>query len=143
MTIPQSATSGLRHFHAGGVEEAEAPDYVRLVGDQVVRAWALAAEERDAHDLGPTGGDELGPEPDASLRRLHPDRVAVRDAELLGRLPVHLDPSLPGGPDEHGGLLEEPGLVAPAADRSRHQAIGDEAEREVPALLAGRQIGRA
>src|SRR3990170_4787332 len=105
ITMPQSAISGLRHVHAGGVEEAEAPDRVGLVGDQVVRARALAAEERDAHDLGPTAGDEPGPEPDPPLGRFDPHGLAVRDAELRGRLPVHLDPALPGGPDEDGGLL--------------------------------------
>src|ERR1700675_4560292 len=36
ITIPQSAMSGLGHFHPGGIEETEAPERVGLVGDQVV-----------------------------------------------------------------------------------------------------------
>src|SRR3990172_1579782 len=124
ITIPQSAMSGLGHFHPGCVEETEAPKRVGLVGDQVVLVRAFAAEEGDAHDLGRAAGDEPRPEPDPSLRRPHPHRVAVGDAELRGRLPGHLHPSLPRRPDEDGGLLEEPWLVPSASHPPPHHTIG-------------------
>src|SRR5574341_642445 len=141
ITIPQSAMSGSVDLDPRRVEETEASEGVRLVRDQVVLIGALPAEERDVDDVGQSTGEEPGPESDPALRGLHPDPVTVLDPDLRGRVRVHLAPALPGCADVDGGLLEEPWLVPPAADRPGDQAVRVETERKRSALAPRRKRG--
>src|SRR5581483_9491694 len=77
ITIPQRAMSRLSDPHPGGVEEPEAAERIRFVGDQVVGIRAFPSEEGYVNDVREAAAIELGSERDPSLRRLHPHSVPL------------------------------------------------------------------
>src|SRR3990172_2826616 len=130
ITIPQSAISRLPHTDPGGVEEAEAPEGIDLVGNQVVWVGTFPAEERNVDHVRARPGVELGLELGPPLGRLHPDPIPVLHPQPGRRVWMDLYPLLPGCPNVDRRLLQEPGLVCPASGGPAHQAVRVETEGE-------------